>query len=211
MNIEKTKDTIKSIPREVTLVAVTKNQDIDDVHRLYKLGVANFAENKLQELEKKQLIFPDINWHFIGRIQSNKIKNIVKHSTLIHSVSEIRYLEKINLEAAKLEKKQSVLLQLNLANEQTKKGLSIEDFNFVIDNQKLYPNTLICGLMVMGNHVEDNELITETFRAAQKIFKEVNSSSPQFNILSMGMSADYKLAIECGSTMVRIGSLLFTD
>lgn len=211
MNIQNTKQLIESIPSDVTLVAVTKNQTIKDVTALYDLEISDFGENKLQELLKKQAIFPDVRWHFIGRIQSNKIKQIVNCSYLIHSVSEIRYLDKINSEASKINKVQKVLLQLNLANEETKKGISLEDFNEVINNSNSYSNVEICGLMVMGNHVDNAAIIKTTFDQANSLFKDIYKSNPNFNTLSMGMSNDYQLAIESGSNMIRLGTVLFKD
>lgn len=209
MNIEKTKKIISNIPTNVTLVAVTKNQTIEDVKTLATLGINNFGENKLQELIKKKQLFPDSNWHFIGRIQSNKLRDIVKHSVLIHSVSEIRYLETINREANKICKTQAVLLQLNIAGEETKKGLTIDDFNYIIDNQHLFPNVLIKGMMVMGNNTSDDTVINSTFKQAHTLFESVNKFNSTFDTLSMGMSGDYQLAINQGSTMLRVGSLLF--
>lgn len=209
MNIQNTKQLISSIPSDVTLVAVTKNQTIEDVTALYDLGISDFGENKLQELLKKQVIFPDVRWHFIGRIQSNKIKQIVNSSYLIHSVSEIRYLDKINSEAGKIDKVQKILLQLNLANEESKKGISLNDFSYVINNSNSYSNVEICGLMVMGNHVDDSTIIKSTFNQAHSLFKEISESNYNFNTLSMGMSNDYELAIKSGSNMIRLGTVLF--
>lgn len=209
MNIENTKHIIENIPSNVTLVAVTKNQSIDDIKTLVDLGVDNFAENKLQELVKKKLVFPDVKWHFIGRIQTNKIKDIVKHSVLIHSVSELRYLQKIDIEASKLNIIQDVLLQVNIANEDTKKGISSEEFDYIIKNQDTFKHVRIRGLMTIGDHVTDNEVIETTFKSAWQTFNQISKGNKYFNILSMGMSSDYKSAIACGSTMVRIGTLLF--
>lgn len=211
MNIQKTNNIINAIPNNVKLIAVTKNQSIDDVRLLVDLGVNDFGENKLQELIKKKELFPTSNWHFIGRIQTNKLRDIVKHSTLIHSVSELRYLEKINLEAQKIEKIQNVLLQLNIAGEETKKGLSTDEFNYIIANQHLFPNVTIKGLMIMGNNVNDDDIIKGTFTQGRELFEAINKTYPHFDTLSMGMSGDYQQAIECGSTMLRIGSLLFED
>lgn len=209
MNIDKTRKIIEDLKPQVTLVAVTKNQRIEDVDTLYKLGVDQFGENKLQELIKKKEIYPNAKWHFIGRIQSNKIKDIVKHASLIHSVSELRYLQKINSEAEKLNKIQDVLLQLNIANEETKKGIDTTQFEYIIANQAQFPNVRIRGLMVMGNHTEDLSVIENTFKLAKQQYESIHNQYPHFSILSMGMSFDYKLAIECGSTMVRLGSVLF--
>lgn len=207
MNIENTKSIINSINNNVTLVAVTKNQSIEDVNSLYNLGITDFGENKLQELVKKKQLFPNASWHFIGRIQSNKIKDIVKHSYLIHSVSELRYLEKINLEASKLDIIQDILIQLNVAGEESKKGMPLAEFEYVMSNQDTFSNVVVRGLMVMGDHVDDDNIIRSTFNTSKALFDKYETNT--FNTLSMGMSGDYLLAIECGSTMVRIGTLLF--
>ncbi len=191
------------------LIAVTKNQDIEAVKLLFDNGYTEFGENKLQELIKKKEILPNANWHFIGRIQSNKIKQIVHHSVLIHSVSEFRYLQKINDEAGKINKIQDVLLQLNIANEVTKKGLSKDDLELIINSN--FNNVRICGMMVMGDHTDDQVKIEATFKTAKTEFDQLQSKFENFNILSMGMSSDYELAIKCGSNMVRIGTLLFKD
>ncbi len=191
------------------LIAVTKNQDIEAVKLLFDNGYTEFGENKLQELIKKKEILPNANWHFIGRIQSNKIKQIVHHSVLIHSVSEFRYLQKINDEAGKFNKIQDVLLQLNIANEVTKKGLSKDDLELIINSN--FNNVRICGMMVMGDHTDDQVKIEATFKTAKTEFDQLQSKFENFNILSMGMSSDYELAIKCGSNMVRIGTLLFKD
>ncbi len=209
MNIEKTRQVLETIPNDVTLIAVTKNQEIDDVAKLVELGVTNLGENKLQELLKKKAIFPDVNWHFFGRIQSNKIKDIVANATLIHSVSELRYLEKINVEAEKLGIVQDVLLQLNIAGEQTKKGLSDLEFNYINEHPQEFKHTRIRGLMTMGDHIDDQEVIKSTFNQAFTVYSEIARTRDNFDTLSMGMSSDYQLAIECGSNMVRIGTLLF--
>lgn len=210
MNINKVNEIRNSIGDNTTLVAVTKNQSIEDVQVLYDNGYRQFGENKLQELVRKKEIFPDATWHFIGRIQSNKLKAIVANSALIHSVSEYRYLQKINSEAQKIDKVQDVLLQLNIANEPTKKGLTQDDLDAII-NEDSFTNINIRGIMVMGDHVEDEATIINTFRVAKETFETLKSNFDSFDTLSMGMSSDYMLAVQNGSTMVRLGTILFTD
>ncbi|WOO88890.1 YggS family pyridoxal phosphate-dependent enzyme [Mollicutes bacterium LVI A0078] len=210
MNINKVNEIRNSIGDNTTLVAVTKNQSIEDVQVLYDNGYRQFGENKLQELVKKKQIFPDATWHFIGRIQSNKLKAIVANSALIHSVSEYRYLQKINSEAQKIDKVQDVLLQLNIANEPTKKGLTQGDLDAII-NEDSFSNVNIRGIMVMGDHVDDEATIINTFRVAKETFETLKSDFDSFDTLSMGMSSDYMLAVQNGSTMVRLGTILFTD
>ncbi len=211
MNTNNVNRVIGSIPANVSLIAVTKNQSIDDIKSLQHMGIDQFAENKVQQLLEKQKHINNANWHFIGRIQSNKIKKIVEHSTLIHSVSELRYLQSINSYAQKLNKKQQVLIQLNIAQETSKKGMPIEDFYYLLDNLSEFPYVLVCGMMVIGNDSTNTELIKQTFEQSYKIFTTIRKTHNNFTILSMGMSNDYKLAIECGSTMVRVGTALFSN
>lgn len=199
----------QTIPEQVSLVAVSKNQSIDDIQSLVDLGVTNLGENKLQEIIRKKEYFPQVNWHFIGRIQSNKIAKIVQHSVLIHSVSELRYLNLINDHARNQNKVQDVLLQINLANELTKAGLKEEELNWLTKNYKTYQHVRICGLMIIGDNVKDHQQIKETFDNGYNLYNHLKCQIEDFSILSMGMSNDYKLAIEAGSNMVRLGTILF--
>lgn len=194
----------------ISIVAVTKNQSIEDISQLVKQGVNDLGENRLQEIEKKHQFFPNVRWHFIGRIQSNKIAKIVMYSHLIHSVCEIRHLEQINECAKKQGKIQNILLQLNLANEQTKAGMSFENIQFLIANQNNFKYIKICGMMVIGNNSTDNQLISSTFAQGRSLYLEYQKQFTDFTILSMGMSNDYQIAIENGSNMLRLGRILFT-
>lgn len=208
MNKQQIENIIASVKPQ-TLIAVTKMQTIEDVQFLVDMGIENLAENKLQELLKKKEHFPNVNWHFIGRIQSNKINKIVANSFLIHSVASLRHLQLINDVARKQGKIQNILIQLNIANESTKAGFSSDELKQLLDSYDQYQNIKICGLMVIGNHTDDQGLIKETFIQANDQFNQLKNHFPSFDILSMGMSNDYQIALNCGSTHVRIGSLLF--
>ncbi len=200
----KLKDFLK-LNTEITLVAVSKYYESKKIQKAYNLGFRNFGESKLQDLEKKQEILKDldINWHFIGRLQSNKIKKIVLYSDLIHSVSNSKHLEKINLEAEKINKVQNILLQVNIANEHNKDGFSLEEFESII-NDVNFNNINIEGIMVIGPHTENEDDINKIFKEAYLLFKKHN-----FKTLSMGMSFDYEIALKNNSNCLRIGKSIF--
>lgn len=201
--------------KNVTLVAVSKTKPVSDILELYELGQRDFGENYVQELvEKAEQLPKDIRWHFIGHLQSNKVKYIAPFVHLIHGVDSEKLLKEINKQAGKLNRKIDVLLQIHIAQEETKFGLDEEELNSLISQSAnvLMENTRICGLMGMASFSEDMDLVKKEFDFLKNLFdKYDNLQIPnfKFQILSMGMSGDYKLAIEEGSTMVRIGSLLF--
>ncbi len=209
MNIIKTKNLIKEINQnQVRIIAVSKYQTNEDVQTLIDLEITDFAENTAQNLIKRQSLFPSVNWHFIGRIQSNKIKQIVKCATLIHSVSDLKHLSKIDAEAAKINKVQSVLIQLNLANESTKSGIMLDELEAFLLQASQYKNIKLKGLMLIGDHTEDQEKIKATFDLAKSTYDHFTKIY-NFSYLSMGMSSDYQLAIKSGSNTLRLGSILF--
>lgn len=190
----------------VTLVAVSKIQPISSIQKLYDLGHRHFGENYVQELLEKQDKLPaDIHWHFIGHLQSNKVKYIAPFVHLIHGVDSEKLLKEINKQAIKANRTLEVLLQVFIADEETKFGLDEEELNQIMENTHLYPHVKIRGLMGMASFSDDEEKVRSEFRQLKKLFDRYE----QFDILSTGMSGDYKLAIEEGSTMVRIGSLVF--
>ncbi len=197
--------TFLKLNTEITLVAVSKYYESEKIKKAYNLGFRNFGESKLQDLEKKQEILKDldINWHFIGRLQSNKIKKIVLYSDLIHSVSNTKHLEKIDLEAQKINKIQNLLLQVNLTDEEHKDGFLLKDFEEVI-NKPNYKNINIKGIMVIGPHTEEINKISNVFENGYNLFKKYN-----FEILSMGMSFDYEIALKNNSNCLRIGKSIF--
>jgi pyridoxal phosphate enzyme (YggS family) len=200
--------------KHVTLVAVSKTKPVSDILELYELGQRDFGENYVQELvEKAEQLPKDIRWHFIGHLQSNKVKYIAPFVHLIHGVDSEKLLREINKQAAKLNRTIDVLLQIHIAKEETKFGLDEEELNLIIgqfENLKM-ENIRVCGLMGMASFSEDMNLVRSEFQYLKTLFDQHKFTiqySP-FTILSMGMSGDYKIAIEEGSTMVRIGSLLF--
>jgi len=220
INIEAYKQLMQiSSAKDITLVAVSKNKPVSDIQDLYDIGHRDFGENYVQELIQKQLLLPqDIRWHFIGHLQRNKVKYIAPFVYMIHGVESYQLLEEIDRQAVKQERNIKCLLQLHIAEEETKFGLSYEELQGIInDLPKLelinqVKNTTIAGLMGMATFTEDQDLVRKEFRFLKHAFDNCRKSivrSSSFDTLSMGMSADYKIAIEEGSTMIRIGSLLF--
>jgi pyridoxal phosphate enzyme (YggS family) len=203
--------------KQVTLVAVSKIQPVEAILKLYELGQRDFGENYVQELVDKQSQLPnDIHWHFIGHLQSNKVKYIAPFVHLIHGVDSLKLLKEINKEAAKNNRTIDVLLQVHIAQEETKFGLDEEELNLIIsefENLRM-TNVKVCGLMGMASFSDDLEKVRGELRSLKTLFDKYSSLSIancQLSILSMGMSGDYKMAIEEGSNMVRIGSLLFGE
>jgi len=203
--------------KEVTLVAVSKTKPVEDILELYQSGQRDFGENYVQELVDKQAQLPkDIRWHFIGHLQSNKVKNIAPFVHLIHGVDSFKLLKEINKQAQKLNRVIDVLLQVHIAQEETKFGLDAEELNEIINAHanelSELKNIRITGLMGMASFTEDEKKIREEFHYLKTLFDkhaQPQTSNLELQTLSMGMSSDYKIAIEEGSTMVRIGSLLF--
>ena len=209
----------KKIEREikeknVTLVAVSKTKPVEDILELYKLGQRDFGENYVQELVEKQEQLPkDIRWHFIGHLQSKKTKQIAPFISLIQSVDSERLLKEINKQAAKNNRVIDCLLQVHIAKEETKFGLDENELNEIVQsNLKDYKNIFVKGLMGMASFTDDDTVIRNEFHSLKLLFHKysvLQTNNFKLQILSMGMSSDYKIAIEEGSNMVRIGSLLF--
>ena len=203
--------------KQVTLVAVSKTKPVEDILALYELGQRDFGENYVQELVDKQAQLPkDIRWHFIGHLQSNKVKYIAPFVQLIHGVDSLKLLKEINKEAAKNNRVIDVLLQVHIAQEETKFGLNEEElkniYNKNADGLGELKNVRICGFMGMASFSDDLEKVRSEFTYLISLFDwfaDLSIANCQLSILSMGMSGDYKIAVEEGSTMVRIGSLLF--
>lgn len=202
---------------QVQLVAVSKIQSVQDIKKLYDLGQRHFGENYVQELVEKQPLLPaDINWHFIGHLQSNKVKYIAPFVHLIQGVDSLKLLVEINKQGKKLDKIIHCLLQVHIAQEETKFGLDENELNEIVELLKNKPgqlqNIFIAGLMGMASFSDDTEKVRGEMKYLKSLFdKYLPLSSPNFQLstLSMGMSGDYQMAIEIGSNMVRIGSLLF--
>lgn len=202
--------------KNVILVAVSKTKPVEAIGQLYNLGQIDFGENYVQELAEKQEHLPkDIHWHFIGHLQSNKVKYIASFIHLIHSVDSLKLLKEINKQAKKNNRVINVLLQVHIAEEETKFGLDEEELHELLNNEiAQLPNVKICGLMGMASFSEDENKIRKEFQWLKKLFDHYSKLSIvncQLSILSMGMSSDYTTAIEQGSNMVRIGSLIFGE
>lgn len=193
----------------VTLVAVSKIKPVSDILALYELGQRDFGENYVQELVDKQPQLPaDIRWHFIGHLQSNKVKYIAPFVHLIHGIDSASTLKEINKQAIKNNRTIDCLLQVHIAQEETKFGFDETEVNAILSADQ-YPNARIKGLMGMASFSDDLALVRSEFHGLKNLLTKARSINPAMTILSMGMSGDYALAIEEGSTMVRIGSLLF--
>ncbi len=199
---------------EVALVAVTKTRSYDDLRSLYNAGHKVFGENRVQELREKQAAMPqDISWHMIGHLQNNKVKYIAGFIDLIHSVDSLKLLQTIDTQARKHDRVIPCLLQLHIAEESHKFGFShaeLLDFAKNKTHEQL-PNVKVIGLMGMASFVDDKVQLSNEFRSLRRAFEELKPYfGPDFKERSMGMSGDYQLAVQEGSTMVRIGSLLFS-
>ena len=195
---------------KITLVAVSKTKPVEDILELYNLGHRDFGENYVQELvEKAESLPKDIRWHFIGHLQTNKVKLIVPFVYLIHAVDSLKLLKEINKQAEKQSRVIHCFLQVHIAQEETKFGFD-ENELFSLDISQ-FENAKIDGLMGMASLSDDMNKVRPEFTHLKTLFKKLQSSNPQLKILSMGMSSDYKIAIEEGSNLVRIGGLLFGE
>jgi len=201
----------------VNLVAVSKTKPVQAIEELYQMGQRDFGENYVQELVDKQAqLSKDIRWHFIGHLQTNKVKYIASFVHLIHGVDSFKLLKEINKQAQKMEKVIDVLLQVHIAQEETKFGLDDKEISEILISNSgelgELRNIRIAGLMGMASFTEDQVKVRDEFRYLKNLFDKYappQTSNLQLQILSMGMSSDYQIAIEEGSNMVRIGSLLF--
>jgi pyridoxal phosphate enzyme (YggS family) len=216
MSIQQNLLNIKSsLPEQITLVAVSKTKPISDLMEAYKAGQRIFGENKIQEMAEKWEAMPkDIQWQMIGHVQTNKVKFMASFVHLIHGVDSLKLLDEINKQALKNNRIIDCLLQIHIAEENTKFGLDQDELNTLLASptfQKM-KNIRIVGLMGMATFTDDQNQIKKEFTHLKSIFdtlKPMNTQNCELNTLSMGMSGDYKFAIACGSTMVRIGSSIF--
>jgi pyridoxal phosphate enzyme (YggS family) len=212
INIEKYTGIINELRDKATLVAVSKTKSAEDIQALYNLGQKDFGENYVQELVDKETQLPkDIRWHFIGHLQSNKVKYIAPFVYLIHGVDSLGLLKEINKQAAKNNRVIDCLLQVYIAKEETKFGLDENELNEIMQQANDLKNIRLCGLMGMASFTDDAQKIKGEFHKLHNLYATYKAQHPTFNTLSMGMSSDYTLALEEGSTMVRIGSLLFGE
>ena len=212
-NLEKIRATV---PAGVTLVAVSKTKPVSDLQEAYDAAQRVFGENHALEMRDKHEVLPqDIQWHFIGHLQTNKIKYIIPFVTLIHSIDSANLLEAVNKEAKKHERVVDCLLQFHIAQEETKFGLDMEEARQLLDSEdfKAMQNVRICGVMGMATFTDDDAEIRKEFKNLKNIFetlkKDYFANQPQFKEISMGMSDDYLIAIEEGATLVRVGSKIF--
>ncbi len=213
MSIQNNLTQIKqSLPSQVTLVAVSKTKPVADLMQAYAAGQRIFGENKIQEMTDKYEQMPkDIAWHMIGHVQTNKVKLMAPYVSLIHGVDSLKLLEEINKQALKYNRIIDCLLQMHIAEEETKFGLNEAELTELLQSEtyKNLNNVNITGLMGMATFTEDQSQIKKEFEHLKSIFDTFKTQNSSFRTLSMGMSGDYQLAIECGSTMVRIGSSIF--
>ena len=207
-NLKKIK---KEIPAYVTLIAVSKTKPTTDIEKAYKSGQLDFGENKVQELMKKVKILPsDIKWHMIGHLQRNKVKDILPIIHMIHSVDSLRLIKEIDKQAGKIERKISLLLQVDISQDETKYGFSFKDLESILKSNELdnFKNISIDGLMGMASFTENSEIIKAEFKKLSSLFDKFKKKY-LLKYLSMGMSGDYKIAMKCNSNMVRLGSNIF--
>ena len=209
MGIKKNlKKLLNSIPKEITLVAVSKTKPISDILVAYESGQRIFGENKVQELEMKHRKLPsDIKWHMIGHLQSNKVKYIAPFISLIHAVDSLKLLKEINRRAKQNNRIINCLLQVHIASERTKFGFEINEIYEILDESNKLENICIKGLMGMATFTEEKSQLNSEFTKINNLFKKIKNK--KINTLSIGMSGDYELAINNGSTMIRIGSTIF--
>ena len=205
---------LSTIPPKVSLVAVSKTKPEEDLLAAYNAGQRIFGENKIQEMTRKQESLPkDIEWHMIGHVQSNKVKYMAPYVNLIHGVDREKLLKEINKQAAKNNRVIDCLLQMHIAQEETKFGLDANELEQIIKNALAgaYPNVRLVGLMGMATFTPDQNQIRTEFAQLKQHFDKVANQLEHFSVLSIGMSGDYLIAIEEGSTMIRVGSKIFGE
>ncbi len=201
-----------SLPEHVTLVAVSKTKPVSDLMEAYNAGQRIFGENKIQEMaEKYQQMPKDIEWHMIGHVQRNKVKYMADFVSLIHGVDSFKLLKEINKQAKKCNRIINCLLQIKIAEEDSKFGMSKNDASTLLQSDEFseLKNIKIVGLMGMATFTDDIAQVESEFKFLKTTFDQLKTQNSELKTLSMGMSGDYKLAIECGSTMIRVGSSIF--
>lgn len=205
---------LSEIPSHVKLVAVSKFKTNEQVMEAYQAGQRAFGENIVQESVRKYEALPkDIEWHFIGHLQTNKVKYIAPFVTLIHSVDSVKLLQEINKRAAQNNRIIDCLLQIHIAKEETKFGLSFEEAESLLSSDEFgkLQNIKIKGLMGMATNTDNEDMVRKEFQSLHSFFSNLQSTCNNLQFLSMGMSSDYKIAIEEGSTIIRVGSVIFGD
>jgi pyridoxal phosphate enzyme (YggS family) len=201
-----------SLPKTVTLIAVSKTKPQSDLIEAYEAGQRDFGENKIQEMSEKWEHLPkDIHWHMIGHVQTNKVKYMAPFVHLIHAVDSLKLLKEIQKQALKNNRTIGCLIQIRIAQEETKFGLPAEELSSLVEAAKQFPNVAIKGLMGMASFTSNQEQVRQEFKNLAEIFSAFKLVNPESTILSMGMSGDYQMAIEEGSTMIRVGSKIFGE
>jgi pyridoxal phosphate enzyme (YggS family) len=201
-----------SLPKTVTLIAVSKTKPQSDLIEAYEAGQRDFGENKIQEMSEKWEHLPkDIHWHMIGHVQTNKVKYMAPFVHLIHAVDSLKLLKEIQKQALKNKRTIGCLIQIRIAQEETKFGLPAEELSSLVEAAKQFPNVAIKGLMGMTSFTSNQQQVRQEFKNLAEIFSAFKLVNPESTILSMGMSGDYQMAIEEGSTMIRVGSKIFGE
>ena len=201
-----------SLSETVKLIAVSKTKPQSDLIEAYKAGQRDFGENKIQEMSEKWDHLPkDIHWHMIGHVQTNKVKYMAPFVHLIHAVDSLKLLKEIQKQALKNKRTIGCLIQIRIAQEETKFGLPAEELSSLVEAAKQFPNVAIKGLMGMASFTSNQEQVRQEFKNLAEIFSAFKLINPESTILSMGMSGDYQMAIEGGSTMIRVGSKIFGE
>ncbi|MGB7787063.1 MAG: YggS family pyridoxal phosphate-dependent enzyme [Salinimicrobium sp.] len=215
MNVSENIKRIKAeLPAEVTLVAISKTKPNEDILEAYEAGQRIFGENKIQEMTQKWEKLPkDIKWHMVGHVQRNKVKYMAPFVSLIHAVDSLKLLKEINKQAKKNDRRIDCLLQIKIAEEDSKFGIDVEDAKSILSSREYseMSHVKVVGLMGMATLTESETKIKQEFSFLRSTFEDFKNEQKDFTTLSMGMSGDYKIAVECGSNMVRIGSSIFGE
>ncbi|RBP32721.1 hypothetical protein DFR65_10255 [Oceanihabitans sediminis] len=213
MSITKNLQDIQSqLPEQITLVAVSKTKPVSEIMEAYQAGQRIFGENRIQDMVEKYDEMPkDIQWHMIGHVQRNKVKYMAHFVSLIHGVENFKTLKEINKQAARHDRTIDCLLQIKIATEDSKFGMSATEASEILQSEEFsdLKNVNVVGVMGMATFTENQEQIKREFLSLKAVFQDLKKIIPKLETISMGMSGDYKLAIKCGSTMVRVGSSIF--
>ncbi|MBZ9630259.1 YggS family pyridoxal phosphate-dependent enzyme [Salegentibacter sp. LM13S] len=210
-NIKRFKE---ELPEDVNLIAISKTKPVEDLFEAYETGQRQFGENKIQEMTEKWEKLPkDIEWHMVGHVQRNKVKYMAPYVSLIHAVDSLKLLKEINKEANKNVRSIDCLLQIKIAEEDSKFGISAEKAKEILDSEefKKLDHVKVKGLMGMATFTDDEAQVKKEFEHLKSVFEDFKKEYSNMSILSMGMSGDYKIAVDCGSNMVRIGSEIFGE
>ncbi len=205
-------ETLKSkynIKKEIAIIPVSKKKSIAQIREAYDLGFREFGENYAQELSEKASDLPNVEFHFIGAIQSNKIKTIAKNASWVHTIDRVKVAKILDAECKKLDKTLNILIQINISDEPSKNGISLIELDNFIKDISIFKNLKMKGIMVLPDISLSSEVQKETMLLAKKTLDKIKKMHPEASCLSMGTTHDYKLAIECGSNMIRIGESIF--